>query len=99
MAVHIHHVWPDTFALENNENPQEFEKEQVLELMNAIAEKIYVGRFDPTLGTGRIENQIQKGGNIPEPHLIAYRLSREEILCCWLRFVRQIIQNYFITTG
>jgi len=34
-----------------------------------------------------------------EPHLIAYRLSREEILYSWLRFVRQIIQNYFIMTG
>jgi hypothetical protein len=90
---------PLNYGLENNENPRELEKEQILELMNTIAEKIYVGRFDPALGTARIENQIQKGGDIPEPHLIAYRLSREEILYCWLRFVRQIIQNYFITTG
>jgi hypothetical protein len=58
-----------------------------------------VGRFDPARGTARIENQIQKGGDVPEPHLIAYRLSREEILYSWLRFVRQIIQNYFIMTG
>jgi hypothetical protein len=81
------------------ENPRELEKEQILQLMNTIAEKIHIGRFDPARGTARIENQIQTGGDVPEPHLIAYRLSREEILYSWLRFVRQIIQNYFIMTG
>jgi hypothetical protein len=90
---------PLNYGVESNENPRELEKEQILQLMNTIAEKIYVGRFDPARGTARIENQIQKGGDVPEPHLIAYRLSREEILYSWLRFVRQIIQNYFIMTG
>lgn len=84
---------------DDDANPRDLEIQQILKLMNIIAEKVYVGRFDPALGTARIENQIQKGGDIPEPHLIAYRLSREEILYSWLRFVRQIVQNYFITTG
>ncbi|MGA2608003.1 MAG: HNH endonuclease signature motif containing protein [Terriglobia bacterium] len=90
---------PLNCRVDENENPRDLEKEQILKLMNIIAEKIYIGRFDPALGTARIENQIQKGGDIPEPHLIAYRLSREEILYCWLGFVRQIMQSYFITTG
>jgi HNH endonuclease len=90
---------PLNYGDDDNANPRDLEIEQILKLMNIIAEKVYVGRFDPALGTARIENQIQKGGDIPEPHLIAYRLSREEILYSWLRFVRQIVQNYFITTG
>ena len=46
-----------------------------------------------------VENRLQKGDDIPEAHLRSYRLAREEILYSWLRFVRQIVQNYFITTG
>jgi hypothetical protein len=42
---------------------------------------------------------VQKNEDIPEDHLAAHRMAREEILYGWLRFVRQIIQNYFITTG
>ncbi|MGH9510806.1 MAG: HNH endonuclease [Terriglobales bacterium] len=87
------------YRIEQNENPRELEKQQILKLMNLVAANIYTGKFDPALGTARIENQIQKGGDVPEPHLCAYRLSREEILYVWLRFVRQIVQNYFITTG
>jgi hypothetical protein len=90
---------PLNYGDDDNANPRDLEIEQILKLMNVIAEKVYVGHFDPALGTARIENQIQKGGDIPEPHLIAFRLSREEILYSWLRFVRQIVQNYFITTG
>ena len=90
---------PLNHMIEECENPRELEKEQIRKLMNLVAEKIYVGRFDPSLGTSRIENTIQKGGDVPEAHLCAYRLSREEILYTWLRFIKQIVQNYFITVG
>ena len=90
---------PLNYRIDENENPRELEKHQILQLMNVIAERIYIGHFDPAVGTARIENRVQKGEDVAEPHLIAYRLSREEILYSWLRFVRQIVQNYFITTG
>jgi hypothetical protein len=90
---------PLNYRLEENENPRELEKQQILKLMNVIADKIYIGRFDPAIGTARIENQVQKGVDIKEDHLISYRLSREEIIYSWLRFIRQIVQNYFITNG
>jgi len=90
---------PLNYRIEEGENPRELEKEQILHLMNLIAEKLYVGQFDPSIGTSRVENRLQKGEDIPEPHLRAYRLAREEILYSWLRFVKQIVQNYFITTG
>jgi hypothetical protein len=90
---------PLNYRMDEGENPRELEKEQILKLMNLVADTLYVGRFDPTIGTARVENRIQKNEDIPEDHLAAYRMAREEILYGWLRFVRQIVQNYFITTG
>jgi len=90
---------PLNFRLEEGENPRELEKNQILRLMNIIADVIYVGKFDPALGTYRIENRVQKGEDVPDPHLKAFRLAREEILYNWLRYIRQIVQNYFIMQG
>ena len=90
---------PINYRLEEGENPRELEKQQILKLMNIIAEEIYIGRFDPDIGTYRIENRIQKGEEIPEPHLVAYRISKEEIMYNWLKYVAQIIKNYFIMQG
>lgn len=90
---------PITYLLEEGENPREIEKEQILNLMNIIADEIFLGKFDLDLGTYKIENRIQKGEDIPESHLIAYRMSKEEILYNWLRYVAQIIKNYFILQG
>jgi HNH endonuclease len=85
--------------LEEQENPRELEKAQILRLMNIIGEKIYIGHFDPARGTAKIENLVQKGEDIPEPHLRAFRMSREEIMHTWLRFISQIVQNHFIMMG
>ncbi len=90
---------PLNHQMEENENPRELEKQQIQKLMNVIAETVYAGKYDPALALARIENQIQKGGEVPEGHLCAFRLSREEILYAWLRLIRQIVQNYFITVG
>jgi hypothetical protein len=90
---------PINYRLEEGENPREIEKEQILSLMNIIAEELFIGKFDPDIGTYRIENKIQKGEDIPEKHLIVYRMSKEEILYNWLRYIEQIIKNYFIMQG
>ena len=90
---------PLDYRIEEGENPREFEKNQILKLMNIIAEKIYVGKFDPAIGCHKIENRIQKGEKIPEDHLRAYRLSREEIIYTWLKYIQQIVKNYFIMLG
>lgn len=63
--------------------------------MNIIAEEIFVGKFDSDLGVHRIENQIQSGKLIPEDHLNAFRISKEEIVHNWLKFIQQIIFGNF----
>ena len=80
-------------------NPREIEKEQILTLMNIVAEELFIGKLDPDIGTYKLENKIQKGDDIPEEHLIAYRMSKEEIIYNWVRYVEQIIKNYFIMQG
>lgn len=90
---------PLDYRIEEGENPREFEKNQILKLMNIIAEEIYVGKFDPAIGCHKIENRIQKGEKIPLDHLRAYRLSREEIIYTWLKYIQQIVKNYFIMLG
>ncbi|MFW9969688.1 MAG: HNH endonuclease [Candidatus Odinarchaeota archaeon] len=91
---------PIDFRLEDGENPRQLEKEQILRLMNIIAEEIYIGKYEPVIGTHRIEYKIQKGEEeIPEDHLIAFRMSREEIMYNWLKYIKQIISNFFSMQG
>lgn len=84
---------------ESGENPRELETSQIVKLMNVIAEELYIDKFDPEIGTDRIENKVQKGEMIPLAHLRAFRMSKEEVLYNWLRYVQQIAKFFFINTG
>jgi hypothetical protein len=80
-------------------NPRMLEVEQMVMLMNIIAEEIFIDKFDLDIGTSRIESKVSKGDPVPEPHLAAYRLAKEEIIYNWLRLVKQVIQTSFVTSG
>lgn len=90
---------PLEYQMEEGENPRELEKQQILALMNIIAEEVFIGKYDSDIGTYRIENRIQNGENLPLDHIRAFRMSKEEILYNWLRYIQQIIKNYFIMQG
>ena len=90
---------PISYQLESGENPRELEKQQILELINLIADEIYIGKFDSDIGTYRIENRLQAGESLPLDHVRAFRMSKEEILWNWLKYISQIIRNYFIMQG
>lgn len=90
---------PFNHRSEEGENPRHLEIDQLVRLMNIIAERIFIGKFDHSRGARRIESNIQRGRDVPEPHLCAFRMAKEEILYNWLRYVRQVVQNYFVTTG
>jgi hypothetical protein len=87
------------YRLEEGDNPRDLEKNQILQIMNIIAEEIFIGKYDTDIGTDRIESRIQKGENIPLDHVRAFRMAKEEILYNWLRYIEQIIKNYFIMQG
>lgn len=84
---------------EEGMNPRMLEVDQMVNLMNIIAEEIFIGRFDLDIGTSRIESKVLKGEPIPDAHLAAYRMAKEEIIYNWLRLVKQVIQTSFITSG
>ena len=90
---------PLNYKEEEGANPRLLEVEQIVKLMNIVADEIYVGKFDPGLGTNRIEHKVKKGEDIPPFHLRAFRMSKEEIIHNWLRYVRQIITTYFGMVG
>ena len=88
---------PINDKIDTGENPRELEHKQMIQLLNIIAEEIYNDKFSPEIGISKIENKIigGKGADIPDVHLIAYRLSKEEIMYNWIIFLREIIKNHF----
>lgn len=89
---------PISYRLEEGENPRELEKNQITALMNILAEEIFQ-EFDLELGTYRIENRIQAGESLPAGHLRGYRMSKEEIIYNWLRYISQIIKTFYLIQG
>ena len=81
------------------DNPRELEISQIVNLMNVVAEEIYIDKFDPVLGTSRIESKVQKGEAIPGDHLRAFRMGKEEVLYSWLKYVEQIVLRHFVALG
>lgn len=98
-------IYPDAletpldYRQDEGENPRDLEREQILRLMNTVAEIIYVGQFDHGIGTHRIERKVQDGDDVPPHHLRAFRMSKEEILYNWLRYVGQVIKNFLLMQG
>lgn len=90
---------PFNHKFQEGANPRQLEIDQTVRLMNIVADEIYVDQFDPARGTRYIESDVQKGKDIAEAHLRAFRMSKQEILHSWVRLVRQIVYQYFVTTG
>ncbi len=92
---------PINFRSDEGLNPRELEISQIDRLLNIIAEEIYIGKFLPEIGVYRIEQKILNGKDqdITDDHLAAYRISKEEVLYNWLRYLKKAIENYFSNTG
>jgi hypothetical protein len=95
------HKTPLNHLTDEGLNPRELEIKQVTQLLNIIAEEIYIGRFSPEIGVVRIENKIVSGKDIdiPDNHLTAYRISKEEVMAGWIPYLHHVIMNYFSNTG
>lgn len=84
----------------DGDNLRDLERRQLVRLMSLIADAYYAGgKFDFSRGVDRIESKVQKGDKIPDSHLRAYRIGREEIVSGWLPFVGKVIANYFMFNG
>jgi hypothetical protein len=90
---------PLNYRADEGRNPRELEVRQVVNMMNIVAEEIFIPDYDPAIGSAKLESKIQKGEDVPDAHLRAHRMGREEVMGAWLRYVRQIIQTYFNIIG
>lgn len=90
---------PIAFGMDRGDNPRMIERDQLVRLMSLFAEIFFVTQWDPDLGGRRLEARLQKGVTIPEEHLRAWRVSREEILLTIMKYVRLVIEHYFAVTG
>lgn len=86
-------------GMERGDNPRILERDQLVRLMSLIADVFFVGHWDPEIGGRKLENRLQKGEAIPEDHLRAWRIAREEILANVLEWVRLVIENYYAFAG
>ncbi len=85
--------------MEDGTNPRLLEREQLIRLMSLFAEVFFVNHWDPELGGRRLENRLQAGDKIPEAHLRAWRIAREEVITNVARWLRLVIANYNAYTG
>ena len=92
---------PINYKSDEGLNPRELEISQTINLLNIIAEEIYINKFLPEIGVAKIESKIiaKKDDDITDDHLIAFRMSKEEIMFNWLSYIKDVIINYFSNTG
>ncbi len=90
-----------SYKTDEGANPRELEITQLVKLMNIVANVIYINKFDPAVGVARIEQRIidKKDAEITDDHLVAYRVSKEEILYNWLQYLKKVIESYFANIG
>ncbi|MBX3069923.1 MAG: HNH endonuclease [Thermomicrobiales bacterium] len=84
---------------ETGENPRVLEVEQIVRLMNLVAESIFEGQYDFEIGTYQLEAKVQKGEDVPESHLRAFRMGKEEVMAAWLKYVQRVIDQYYLFNG
>ncbi len=91
---------PIDFKLEEGLNPRDLEKKQIIKLMNIVAEKLLIGKYDFEVGTYRIENRIQQGDDTLDwNHVAAFRMMKEEIVYTWLSYINDVISMFYANMG
>jgi len=92
---------PINYRSDEGINPRELEIDQIVKISNIIADEIYVTKFNPEVGVYRIEQKVidKKDKEITDNHLLAYRMSKEEVIYNWLIYLRKAIETYFSNTG
>ena len=86
-------------GLEQGANPRQLEKDQTVRLMNCFSDIFFIGHWDPDVGGRRVETRLQRGEAIPEGHVCAWRIAREEILGNVMQYVRLVVEQYYAWTG
>ena len=90
---------PDDHKAEAGENPRDLERDQILRLLNIIADRLFIGAWNPDIGSGKLEDKVRNNQDVPENHLRAHRMGREEILQAWIELALSVCQTVVISSG
>lgn len=90
---------PMNLNIEMDENPRQLEKSQIVKLANLLASTFYIGFYDFDIGANKVEDKLRRDETIPDLHLRAVRISREEVLYNILRYVQDLVKQYFLMDG
>jgi len=92
---------PINYKSEEGLNPRELQIDQIVGVLNILAEEVYIGKYKPEIGLYRIEQKIinKKDEEILDEHLSAYRISKEEVMFNWFIYLKKVIESYFSNTG
>lgn len=84
---------PLDYKSDEGRNPRQIERKQIVRFLNVLAKTIYVDKFNPEIGTNRIENRVLKGddADITNDHLAAFRMSKEEILLAAVPYMIDVV--------
>jgi len=77
------------------------EVNQMVQLLNILADTLYMNKFDLNLRFGGVEKNIlkKKDTQYSDEYLIAYRLGKEEILYNLMQYLKMVITSYFEQSG
>lgn len=92
---------PIDYRSDEGKNPRQLEQTQIVRFLNILAETIYVDKFNPEIGTNRIENRVSRGddADITPDHLAAFRMSKEEILLAVVPIMISVITSTLTFSG
>lgn len=90
---------PWNYKEEVGENPRALEREQLVRLLNIVADKLYIGQYNLEIGGAKLESRVQSNESVDDNHLRAHRMAREEILSAWIKRVVEVINLYFTNQG
>ena len=85
---------------EQQESPRMLEIKQLAKLCDILADEIYIGKYDKTIGRTRIELPIRRGNDkhITDEHLIACRISQYGVFYNFMQYIKEIIKMYLQKT-
>ena len=89
------------YKADEGENPRQLECSQMVQLCNIIAEEMLIGKYDAEIGTYRVEKKIATGAgdSIPDDHLAACRLFREDVMYNWVQYIYFLLDHQFSFRG
>lgn len=85
---------------EQKESPRMLEINQLAKLCDILAEEIYIGKYDKSIGRKMIEISIRhkKDKHITDNHLIACRISQYGVFYNFMQYIKEIIKIYLQKT-